>query len=177
MNSPRVFIAGTMQGASNGLDLADQSYRKAIRDLVKQRWPKAECFDPSEPVQELTKSLASDPDLLERFHAMLSGQRVDLDGLPEEVQRFRSTFRDMTARARDCDLLIAYLPGTTPSMGTAMEMYQAFLASVPVVAVTEMRMNLSIISTANWVLSGLDELQSWLSTYRFERPKETRDDC
>lgn len=177
MNVPRVFIAGTMQGASNGLDLADQSYREAIRDLVKQRWPKAECFDPSEPVRELTKSLASDPDLLERFHAMLSGQRVDLDGLPEEVQRFRSTFRDMTARARDCDLLIAYLPGTTPSMGTAMEMYQAFLASVPVVAVTEMRMNLSIISTANWVLSGLDELQSWLSTYRFERPKETRDDC
>ena len=68
----------------------------------------------------------------------------------------------MTQEASRSDLCIAYIPGRTPSMGTAMEMYAAHLGGVPVVAVTEMLENLAIISTANWVLRDLHQLKLWL---------------
>lgn len=174
MNAPKVFVAGTMQGAGNGLSIGDQSYRGVIVDVVKRCWPEAECFDPSAPVRELTDAVKADrgvrDELLERF----SAERIDLDGLPPRVQEFRGAFREMTLRARECDLLIAYIPGTTPSMGTAMEMYQAFISSVPVVAVTDLRMNLSVISTADWILPDLGALESWLTEYRTHLYKDTR---
>lgn len=173
---PRVFVAGTMQGASNGLEIADQGYRDVIRDAVLERFPEAECLDPGRPVQELVAGVASRPEDLARLAAQLGGPRVDLDALDDDVQRVRTAFREMTALAAACDLVIAYLPGTTPSMGTAMEMYQAYLAGVPVLAITDQRMNLSLLSTATWIISGLDGLGPWLETYRFETRDEEGDD-
>lgn len=175
MTNPTVFIAGTMQGASNDLQVADQSYRDVIRNLVLQRWPDARCVDPSKPVRELVNEAAADHGIRDAIYGQLSGQRINLDDLSDEVQRFREAFRRMTVRAADCDLVIAYIPGTAPSMGTAMEMYQAFIASVPVVAITNMRVNLSIVSTATWILSDLNQLEAWLEEHDVDTNEEPHD--
>ncbi|GAA1855225.1 hypothetical protein [Myceligenerans crystallogenes] len=172
---PRVFVAGTMQGAGNGLDIADQTYRDVIRDAVLARFPDAECLDPGRPVQELVAGMAARPDEFAALAAQLGAERVDLDALGADVQRIRGAFREMTALAAECDLVIAYLPGTTPSMGTAMEMYQAYLAGVPVLAITEQRMNLSLLSTATWVISGLGGLGAWLERHEFHDDAQEED--
>lgn len=86
--------------------------------------------------------------------------------LPAGVDELRRSFLEMTRRAADSDLCIAYLPGAAPSMGTAMEMYQAHLASVPVVTVTAMVTNLAIVSTSSYLVRDLDALEEPLVDVR-----------
>ena len=86
--------------------------------------------------------------------------------LPAGVDELRRSFLEITRRAADSDLCIAYLPGAAPSMGTAMEMYQAHLASVPVVTVTAMVTNLAIVSTSSYLVRDLDALEEPLVDVR-----------
>jgi hypothetical protein len=51
----------------------------------------------------------------------------------------------MLQHAAESDLVIAYVP--TASMGTALEMYSAYLAGVPVVAISPL--------ATNWVINAL----------------------
>lgn len=62
----------------------------------------------------------------------------------------------MTVLAGEADLLIAYLP--TPSMGTAMEMWQAYQAGTYIIAVTPFVHHWAIRFTANEVVPDLETL-------------------
>jgi hypothetical protein len=159
-----VFVAGTIQGASNGLSVADQSYRQVIPTIVASVFPDAECFDPSSPVmhQLATQETAA------AVKAVLEAGPVVLqtDELVPVAQQLRRTFVDMTEEAARCDLCIAYLPGSTPSMGTAMEMYAARRAGVPVVAVTRMTGNLAVVAVSTVIAPDLDSLPDALMIVR-----------
>jgi len=111
----RVFIGGIMQGSHQANIMADQGYREAIADALRRRWADVEVVDP----------LLLHP-----------------EGLVYGDESARQALLDMMALAPQCDLVVAYLP--TASMGTALEIYSAYLASVPVVAVSPMQ--------HNWVL-------------------------
>jgi len=160
MTFRRIFLAGTIQGGNRGVDVEDQGYRAEIAQLVSEVFPDCECFDPSAPVQEAM----TDPELagLVLRIAQDPPAAIDTRELPGPIAGLRSVFHAMASEAGRSDLCIAYLPDRIPSMGTAIEMYAAHLAGVPVVAVTSMVENLAVISTATWVLSDLGELRRWL---------------
>jgi hypothetical protein len=164
MSVRRVFVAGTIQGASNGLAVADQSYRQVIPTIVSSVFPDAECFDPSSPVLH---QLAD--------HETAAAVRTVIEAAPgvlrtsdlvAEAQQLRRTFLDMAGEVARCDLCIAYLPGSTPSMGTAMEMYAAREAGVPVVAVTRMTGNLAVVAVSTIIAPDLEFLRDALLIVR-----------
>jgi hypothetical protein len=160
----RVFVAGTIQGASNGLAVADQSYRQVIPSIVSSVFPEAECFDPSLPVmQQLAnqQTAAAVRTVIEADSGVLQ-----TGALVAEAQQLRRTFVDMTEEVASCDLCIAYLPGSTPSMGTAMEMWAARQAGVPVVAVTRMTGNLAIVAVSTVIAPDLEYLREALLVVR-----------
>lgn len=125
----RVFIAGVMQGDRQDLLLDDQNYRVQITQALRTHLPQVEIIDP----------WAANP-----------------DGVHYEEERARHTFLTMTQKAGEADLLIAYLP--KPSMGTAMEMWQAYQAGVYIVAVTPFCHNWAVRFTANEILPDLESL-------------------
>ncbi|KUJ70104.1 hypothetical protein ACZ90_07070 [Streptomyces albus subsp. albus] len=161
MKLRRIFIAGTIQGSNQGLNIEDQSYRAELASILETHVPDVECFDPSAPVLEL---LATDR-TRDAVRQMLGGmsEAVRTDSLPAGVQEVRAAFRAMTAEAAKCDLCVAYLPDSMPSMGTAMEMYAAHLAGVPVVAITDMVQNLSVVSVSDWIFSDIPAFERWIA--------------
>lgn len=161
MTFKRVFIAGTIQGSNQGWNIEDQSYRTTLASILETHLPGVECFDPSTPVLELLGT-AETRDAVQQMLGSLSDQMC-MNDAPAAVQELRATFRAMTSEAGKFDLCIAYLPNSMPSMGTAMEMYAAHLSGVPVVTITDMVQNLSIVSISDWIFSSIPAFESWVA--------------
>ena len=101
----------------------DQSYRVRITRAITEHVPDARVYDPW----------------------ALSPGSVDFDA----ETAFR-TFHTHLQQAGKTDALIAYLP--TASMGTAMEMWQAYQNGVPIIAVSPLHHHWAIRFTARKVL-------------------------
>jgi len=140
-----VFIAGVMQGKRLDNQIDAQDYRLRIGGAIREHIPEVEIIDP----------WASNP------------HSVNYD-----EQRARHTFLSMTRKASDADLLIAYLP--TVSMGTAMEMWQAFQASTYIIAVTPHIHHWAIRFTANEILPDLDTLLADIENGRIYKLLQSR---
>ncbi len=108
----RVFIAGVMQASNTDKALVSQIYRNDIAGQLLRRWPDLEVIDP-----------------LQLHPASV--------GYDDAVAR--ETLFAMAGLAAESDLVIAYLP--VASMGTALEMYFADRAGVPVLTISPMREN------------------------------------
>ena len=162
----RIFLAGTIQGANRGVDVEDQHYREEIADIARDVLGDVDCFDPSAPVGDRM----TDPDTAAALLAATADPPPVFApaDLPAPAGDLRAIFRAMTAEAGRCDLCVAYLPNRIPSMGTAMEMYAAHLAGVPVVAITQMVENLAVASTADWIVRDLDHFRTWLTSRRHD---------
>jgi hypothetical protein len=116
--SVRVFIAGVMQASSLTKGIVDQRYRSEIRLALLARWPELDVVDPFE----------------------LHPNSVDY----QDVEA-KSTLLSLLDLAGSSDLVVAYAP--VASMGTALEMYAAFVRNVPVVTISPM--------VDNWVVRAL----------------------
>jgi len=114
----RVFIAGVMQASSLRKGIVDQRYRSDIRAALLARWPELEVVDPFE-LHPRSVEYADD--------------------------EAKETLLGMIELARSSDLVIAYTP--VASMGTALEMYAAYLQNVPVLTISPM--------VDNWVVRAL----------------------
>lgn len=125
----RVFIAGIMQGDRPDPSIDSQDYRVQITSALQTHIPNVDIVDP----------WALNPNSI--YYA---------------DQQARHTFLTMTKLASDVQLLIAYLP--KPSMGTAMEMWEAYQANVYIIAVTPLQHHWAIRFTANEVLPDLETL-------------------
>ena len=104
----RFFVAGIMQGSRSDVGVHDQSYRAAIRSAIRGRFAEAEIIDPIE----------LHPD-------------AGVNYGPEEAKRVLLELAEEAARA---DVLIAYVPEA--SMGTAVEMWQAYQAGKPIFTIS-----------------------------------------
>jgi hypothetical protein len=135
-----VFIAGVMQGARLDEQINDQGYRVRISEALQTHLPNIHIIDPW----------------------ALNPGSVNYD-----EARARRTFLDMTSLAGEADLLIAYLP--TVSMGTAMEMWQAFQSKTYIVAVTPHVHQWAIRFTADEVLPDLESLIAKIQDGHFSR--------
>lgn len=134
----RVFIAGVMQANRYDTQFESQDYRLQISQILRQHIPNVELIDP----------WAENP-----------------NSLDYSDDQARSTFLTMTHKASEADVLIAYLP--LPSMGTAMEMWQAYQTGTYIIAVTPFVHHWAIRFTADEILPDLDSLFGLLQNGRF----------
>ena len=109
------FVGGIIQGSHQDMTIHVQDYRPLIAAALRARFPDASVVDP----------IALHPD--------------SVDYGPEESKR---TLLDMAEAAARADVVIAYVPQA--SMGTAIEMWQAYRAGVPVLTISSM--------SENWVV-------------------------
>ncbi len=134
----RVFIAGVMQANRHDAEIESQDYRLQLHAALRQYIPDVQLIDP----------WADNP-----------------GSLAYDEEQARHTFLSMTAKASEADLLIAYLP--LPSMGTAMEMWQAYQGNTYIIAITPYVNHWAIRFTANEILSDMDSLMGLLENGRF----------
>lgn len=131
----RVFIGGIMQGSRLDRYIDDQDYRRLIAEAILEHHPEIEIIDPNE----------------------LHPNGVDYDD-----EQAKATLLELFDRAGQADLLVAYAPEA--SMGTAIEMWQAFRAGAPVVTISPMTANWVVRHLSARVLPDLDAFRSWLAS-------------
>ncbi len=110
-----VFLAGIIQGSLSREKIHAQDWREPIKRILSEHLPQSNvyCHYSKHP-----------------------------NSITYRMDDIRSTFADGLARARDCDLLIAYLPSA--SMGTAIEMHEARRCNSAIVTISPL--------APNWVL-------------------------
>jgi hypothetical protein len=156
----KFFIAGTIQGSRQGTSGVDQAYRATLRKVILDRYPNA----------IITCPLAL---LMDRFSNRLDLARADFERETVAeilnaneygpiVGEIRSAFVELTQLAASADILVAYLPENEASMGTAMEIWSAYLHRRFVIALTPMTQNLSIVATSNIILPSIASFEVFL---------------
>lgn len=141
----RFFLAGVIQGSKQGFEVCDQSYRDRLKFILKRGFTNCELVC---PVEEHPNSV--------RYN-------------DEEA---RTTFLTNLQRAKECTALVVYLPEA--SMGSGIEMWEAYRVGTPIFTITPMSTNwvVRILSTRifphleafeEFVLSG--ELKKLLDTH------------
>ena len=108
----RVFIAGVMQGSREDAGVTDQGYREIIARILKDNVADVVVIDP----------WALHP----------SSEQYS-------IERARETFTEMSALAGQADVLVAYVPEA--SMGTAVEMWQAYNNGARVYCISPLAQN------------------------------------
>jgi len=131
----RIFIAGTMRGSQVDTEFEDQSYRKKLTKLMRKFFPDAEIYDP-----------------LEGCDIEQSNEISDVEG--------RDIFLSQNEVAGKVDVLIAHLPEA--SMGTAIEMWEAYCSGAIVVSITPMAYNWAVKFLSHVVCQSLFDFESRL---------------
>jgi hypothetical protein len=129
----RVFIAGIMQGSRLDRYIDDQDYRRFIAESLRGHWNPLEIVDPNE---------------------------LHPDGVEYDDRMAREVLLEMASLAAQCDLLVAYAPQA--SMGTAIEMWQAFQARVPIVTISPMAANWVVRHLSDVLLPDLPAFRDWV---------------
>jgi len=111
----RFFIAGIIQGSYQEEKIHDQDYRSALTQLLQENFPNADVFDP-----------------FAKHH--------DSIHYPDDLGR--EVFLQHNALCSEVDVVIAFVPEA--SMGTAIEMWEAWRNGRTVVAVSPMAVNWAI---------------------------------
>ncbi len=136
----RVFIAGIMQGSRRENTIDDQDYRQQIGACLQSNSARVEIVDPFE------------------LH-------------PNSVEygddAARQTLIDLAQVAGRADVVIAYLPEA--SMGTALEMWEAYRNHRPVFAVSPMIHNWVVKGLSTRVFETIDQFCAFVASGDFER--------
>jgi hypothetical protein len=114
----RVFIAGIMQGSRTDEGIVAQNYRQEVTQILRDHVPGVEVVDP----------IALHP-----------------DSVGYSPERAKQTLVELAEEASRASALVAYVPAA--SMGTAIEMWQAYRSDVPVYTISPL--------TSNWVVRSL----------------------
>jgi len=130
----KVFIAGIMQGSRLDRFIDKQDYRRIIAQAIQDHDASASIIDPNE---------------------------LHPHGVDYGDAEAKATLLEMAELAAQADLLVAYAPRA--SMGTAIEMWQAFRARVPIVTVSPLEANWVVKHLSDVVLADLIAFQSWVA--------------
>ncbi len=129
----RVFIAGIMQGSYVGRDLHPQDYRGQVAAVIRGACQDVEIIDP---------------------WALHPGS---VDYPPE---RARATLLEMARMAGESDVVVAYVPQA--SMGTALEIYEAFQRGRKIVTISPLQQNWVVQHLSDVVLPDLEAFEAWV---------------
>jgi hypothetical protein len=130
----KVFIGGIMQGSRLDRFIDAQDYRRVIAEAILMHHPDVEVVDPNE---------------------------LHPDGVDYDDQQAKATLLELFDRAGQADLLVAYAPRA--SMGTAIEIWQAFQAGAPVISISPMTANWVVRHLSAVVLPDLEAFRSWIA--------------
>ena len=136
----QVFIAGVMQGSRRDHYIGAQDYRSIITQAIKEHHPGVEIVDPNE----------------------LHPNGVDYDD-----KKAKATLLEMADLSGQADLVVAYAPEA--SMGTALEMWQAYQAGVPLITISPMAANWVVKHLSTLVLPDLDAFRAWVANGGFDK--------
>lgn len=129
-----IFLAGIMQGSMVELAIHPQDWREPIKQLLGRHLCDANVY----------------------CHYTQHPNSVSY-----ELPQVRATMADGIERAGRCDLLIAYLPSA--SMGTAIEMYEAWRGGAMVLTITPLAANWVVRSYSDRVFADLAGLEAFLA--------------
>ncbi len=130
----RFFLAGIMQGSHTGALLHDQEYRARIKQSIKAHFPQADVYDPR---AEHSESLGYD----------------DATG--------RSVFFRHNQMCREIDVLLAFVPEA--SMGTAIEMWEAYQHGAVVITISPLRHNWAVKFLSHALYADISEFEAALA--------------
>ena len=129
----RFFLAGIMQGSHLAATLHHQGYRDHLKRLLRAHFPGADIYDP----------LAD--------HA---------DSLNYDDPQGRIVFFHHNRLCREIDVVLAFVPEA--SMGTAIEMWEAYQNGRAVVTVSPMKHNWAVKFLSHELYADFDELETAL---------------
>ena len=136
----RIFLAGIMQGSHRGAKLHEQDYRGRLKDLLAEHLPDTDVYDP-----------LSD-------HA---------DSLEYGEDRGREVFLKHNHMCRDVDVVIAFVPEA--SMGTAIEMWEAYQAGRAVITISPLAHNWAVKFLSHAVYPDFDAFVAALASGEIAR--------
>ncbi len=131
----RIFLAGIIQGSLVEATVHGQDYRGRIKGLLAEHFPQADVYD---PVANHTNSIEYD----------------DVTG--------REVFFRHNAMCREVDVLLAFAPEA--SMGTAIEMWEAYQHGAAVIAISPMKHNWSIKFLSHAIYADVEEFEAALAS-------------
>jgi molybdopterin converting factor small subunit len=136
----RIFIGGIMQGSRRENTIDTQDYRRLIGACLRQHLPGVEVVDPFE---------------------------LHPDSVNYDRAEARRTLINLAQAAGRADAVIAYVPQA--SMGTALEMWEAYRAGRPIFAISPMNHNWVIQCLSARVFADIDEFCAFVANGDFER--------
>ena len=131
----RIFLAGIMQGSHLGAVMHYQGYRAHLRELLQQHLPGADVYDP------------------------LADHQLSLNYTED---RAREVFLYHNRLCGEVDVLIAFVPEA--SMGTAIEMWEAWRAKRVVIAISPLSLNWTIKYCSHLLYADLESFQTDLAS-------------
>lgn len=129
----RIFLAGIMQGSHTEAVLHEQDYRSHIKELIAEHLPEAKVYDP----------------LADHAKSLEYGER-----------KGRDVFFRHNLMCREVDVLLAFVPSA--SMGTAIEMWEAFQHDAAVVTISPLKVNWAVKFLSHVLYADMDEFTSAL---------------
>ena len=111
----RIFLAGIMQGSLVASEMHEQDYRRRLRNAIPKYLPEYEVYDPLE------------------FHS---------DSIGYENKKGRGVFLHHNQMCAEVDVLLACVPEA--SMGTAIEMWEAWRHDKLVISISPMKHNWAV---------------------------------
>ena len=136
----RFFLAGIMQGSHTEAVIHDQDYRRRIKHLIEACFPGAEIYDP----------------------------RADhSNSLNYDETTGRQVFFRHNQMCRQIDVLLAFVPEA--SMGTAIEMWEAYQHGAAVVTISPLRHNWAVKFLSHALYADLAEFEAALQSGQVAR--------
>ena len=139
----RIFLAGIIQGSLVEASVHGQDYRGRIKGLLAEHFPRAEVYD---PVADHGNSIEYD----------------DATG--------REVFFRHNAMCREVDVLLAFAPEA--SMGTAVEMWEAYQHGAAVIAISPLKHNWAVKFLSHAIYSDVEEFEAALASGEVKRQIE-----
>ena len=136
----RFFLAGIMQGSHTEAVVHNQDYRQRIGELLAEQFPEADVYDPR---AEHTESIGYD------------------DGTGRQV------FFHHNRMCREVDVLLAFLPEA--SMGTAIEMWEAYQHGAMVIAITPLKHNWAVKFLSHVLYADVEQFEAALGSGQVAR--------
>jgi hypothetical protein len=136
----RFFIAGIMQGSHTEAVLHGQDYRQHLRELLEAHFPEADVYD---PLADHGESLGYDD---------RTGQEV---------------FLRHNKMCRDVDVLLAFVPEA--SMGTAIEMWEAYQHGAAVVTISPLSVNWAVRFLSHVLYPDVEAFETELTNGRLAK--------
>ncbi|MDO4551072.1 MAG: hypothetical protein Q4C96_07455 [Planctomycetia bacterium] len=133
--SIRIFIAGIMQGSFIDKKMHTQDYRTRLKHFLESHYPEADVYDP------------------------LANHTQSVEYAPEKG---KEVFLFHNYLCREVDVLIAFVPEA--SMGTAIEMWEAWQNGGKVITISPMKKNWAIRFLSHHLFETLEDFETAIQT-------------